>query len=385
MNRIYQIMGFGFLVFAFTRCTTDDVRNIAGTISPTDPEVLISTEVKPVDINIEGFDLLEKMQGHWVGKNRVIADDYDWFAFDYRANAPSQIHGIFEGGSAGNLLTSFFVTDFKNTRTIMARNGGLLNGIYRTSYFVLDSVRNDENGKYFRLVDAKGGTGVMFMELRFKQDSLYWNAYTSRLGIIVPPSRHMTFKGQKMNLDLAQTAASTVGFPQNIPTIDFSNGFVEENLYINPGDNEAKSATFLAQATDNSDVFSLAEESGDPYKIDQHLYLGYLTINIERNAAIEDETLLIQLSKKALTDETGFFVTDQDAFNSVLLFPSLSQGENQFFVTYLHPGDYFVNVTADINGDGIISQGDITHPRQIITIQPEQQAEITINNITVQN
>ncbi|MDY8137986.1 hypothetical protein [Aquimarina sp. 2201CG5-10] len=383
MNKNFKVVTFILLSLIMMSCSTDDIRNIAG--ASVTPNPIISSEVIPIDINQDGFDFLEKIQGQWVGRNRVIADDYDWFAFDYRANSPSQVHGIFEGGSAGNLLTSFFVTDFKNTRTIMARNGGLLNGIYRTSYFVLDSIRNDEQGKYFRLVDAKGGTGVMYMELRFKQDSLYWNAYTSRLGVIVPPSRHMTFKAKKMNLDLAQTAAETVGFPQNVPAWDFSDGFTEENLYINPGDNKAKSATFLAQAVDNSDVFTLAQESGDPFRIDQHPYLGYLTVNIDRNPSIENTTLFINLSKEALTEEDGFFVNDQNAFNSVLLFPALSQNENQFFITYLHPGTYYINITADSNGDGVISQGDITHKRLMITINPEEETIINIENINVQN
>ena len=70
---------------------------------------MYSTDVNPVNINIDGFGLLEKMQGHWVGQNTVIGNDNPWFAFDYRAISPSQIHGIFEGGTMGNLLTSFFI------------------------------------------------------------------------------------------------------------------------------------------------------------------------------------------------------------------------------------------------------------------------------------
>jgi len=96
--------------------------------------------ITPVDINKQGFELLEKTQGHWVGTMNLMGQKFDWMAFDFRAIAPSHVHGIFEGGTIGNLFTSFFVTEFNGKRTIMARNGGLLNGIYRTSYFVLDHV-----------------------------------------------------------------------------------------------------------------------------------------------------------------------------------------------------------------------------------------------------
>lgn len=360
----------------------DEVRNIAGESIPT-PPVTQPTEVNPIDINNDGFDLLERMQGHWVGTNRVIADDFAWFAFDYRAISASHLHGIFEGGSAGNLLTSFFVSDFKNTRTIMARNGGLLNGIYRTSYFVLDSINDSNNGKYFRLVDAIGGSGVMYMELRFVSDSLYFNAYTSRLGLNAVPSRHMTFKAIKTNPDLAQAAATATGFPQNTPAWDFSNGFPEDFLFINTGESEPESATFLALANNNNDVVSLANQSGDPFKIQDHPYLSTLQVSITKNSMIDGKQLFLYLSKDPLTDNFGFL--QSDAFDSVLKFPQLIGTESEFLFTYLHPGQYYVTVIADANDDTFISQGDITHVSQAITVGVESQDQITIDNIIIQN
>ncbi|BDS15310.1 hypothetical protein [Aureispira anguillae] len=349
------------------------------TIDPTPSPPLV---IKPVDITTDGFDFLEKMQGHWVGKNRVIADDYDWFAFDYRAISAAHIHGIFEGGSMGNLFTSFFVTDFKNTRTIMARNGGLLNGIYRTSYFVMDSVREDSDGsKYYRLVDAIGGDRLMYMELKFKQDSLYFNSYTSRLGLMELPTRHMTFKGKKRNLDLSQTAATTLNFPQNIVEHDFSNGFVQSNLYVNAGDTAPKSASFLNQG--NADLLTLAAGSGDPYIISDYPHLGYLEVDLVKNSAIDSVPIFLYLSKTALTDPLGYL--QMNAFDDVLLFPELIATQHQFTFTYLHPGNYYVTAIADKNQDGYPSAGDITHPSQSITITPQGQHQININNITVQN
>jgi len=377
-RKIIQISIFTMLLFLIA-CEKEP-RNIAGTATtaPTPPPV--SAEVNPVDINGQGFDFLENMQGHWVGINRVIADDYDWFAFDYRAISPSQIHGIFEGGTMGNLLTSFFVTDFKDTRTIMARNGGLLNGIYRTSYFVLDSV-NYDNGDFYRFVDAEGGTNTMWMELNFVNDSLYFNSYTSRLGLNFPPSRHMTFKAKREHPELAEAAATAVGFPQNEPAWDFSSGFNQDFLYAEPG---AKSATFLAyDESGTKDVFTLAAEAGDPYTIEQQPYLGYLQVNVETNSIIEGKSLFLNLSKDPLTDNNGYFQA-LEPFNTILLFPEL-RDQTEFLITYLHPGEYYVNITADVNDDGAITDGDYTHPTQSITIDPEGQHQITISNITVEN
>lgn len=387
MNKTLSFLNICLLLLLITACSTEDIRNIASSEETVAPIIIGPTEVNPVDINQNpnGYNLLERMQGQWVGSNRVIADDYDFFAWDYRANSPSQIHGIFEGGSLGNLLTSFFVTDFKNKRTIMARNGGLLNGIYRSSYFVLDSIRTDANGDYYRLVDAVGGSGTMYMELRFKQDSLYWNAYTSRLGVVLPPARHMTFKGRLNDIELASEAATILDFPQNIPAWDFSSGFNEDNLYVNEGDTEPVSATFLAQGPDNSNLIELAQQSGDPFTITEHPYLATLQIDITRNPTIENTTLFVNLSKEAFTDELGFFVEDVEVYNTTLLFSELSQNEDHLFVTYLHPGTYYINVAADVNNDGFVSSGDFTHPQQMITITADGQQQITIDNITVEN
>ncbi|MEM8680088.1 MAG: c-type cytochrome domain-containing protein [Planctomycetota bacterium] len=169
--------------------------------------------IQPVDVNQRGFELLESMQGHWVGAMRLMGQDYDWMAFDYRAIAPSHVHGIFEGGTIGNLFTSFFVTDFEGTRTIMARNGGMLNGIYRTSYFVLDHVESGDDGTMYRLVDAYGGEGIMFMELTFHGDTLEFNSYTSRFGL-TEPKLHMAFKAQRRHPELAAAAAAPGGFAE---------------------------------------------------------------------------------------------------------------------------------------------------------------------------
>lgn len=376
---------FGILItLSLTNCE-DGIRDITGggTATP-NPNPL--TEVIPTNIDTDGFDFLEKMQGHWVGSNRVIADDYPWFGWDYRAISKSHIHGIHEGGSLGNLFTSFFVTNYKGTRTIMARNGGLLSGIYRTSYFVLDKVENrNTEGKYYRFVDAIGSKNIMYFELRFKNDSLYFNSYTSNLGNRIP-SRHMTFKGKKMHIELAQTAANATNFPQNVidTGLDFKNGFKPENLYVEQGGESAKSATFLAQQTNNN-VYELAPQSGDPYQITNHPRLGTLTVNLTRNSQISETDLFVYLSRDPLTDANGYLTTNMNAYNTLLHFPSLENKENDFLFTYLHPGEYYLTVIADKNDDGSPNQGDILSISKKVTILPLENKIENVTNIDVQN
>ena len=72
---IITILGFG---------CEQEPRNIVGTVDP-EPIEPIDIEITPTNINDMGFEFLAKMEGHWVGTNRVITDDYSWFAFDLKA------------------------------------------------------------------------------------------------------------------------------------------------------------------------------------------------------------------------------------------------------------------------------------------------------------
>ncbi|UTW61773.1 hypothetical protein KFE98_17440 [bacterium SCSIO 12741] len=258
----------------------------------------------------------------------------------------------------------------------------MLSGIYRTSYFVLDSVRSDARGDYYRLVDGIGGTQVMYMELRFVSDSLYFNAYTSRLGEFDMATRHMTFAAKKENLHLSQDAASAVGFPVNTPAWNFSAGFNKNDLYVAPGADSAKSASFLSEHSSN-DVFTLAGLSGDPYIITDIPRLGYLKVDIQKNATIQNDNILLYLSDKPLTDSQGFF--QMQNFNSITQFPDFDATVSEFLFTYLHPGDYYVTVVADHDGDGSPGMGDYTHAQMQVTVAPGQQAQVTVTNINVLN
>ncbi|APD07146.1 hypothetical protein UJ101_01630 [Flavobacteriaceae bacterium UJ101] len=329
-------------------------------------------KVNPIDINKEGLGLLEKLQGHWVGTNEVLGMKFPWFSFDYRAISPSHIHGIFEGGTSGNLLTSFFVTNFKGKRTIMARNGGVLNGIYRSSYFVLDRVEHSKDEDYYRLVDAIGGEKLMYMELMFKKEELVWNVYTSQLGADSKPSKHMEFKAKRNSVLLAQKAAEQVGFPQNKIAFDLSKGFNTTQLY---GNLERKTATFLSKSS-HLDVYDLAKKAQDVITIADYPFLSTLHMKLIKNPAHKKVKTFIYLSSEPLADKVGF--KSMEAFNSVLLFPELNPTVSEFRFTYLHPGDYFITIISDTDENGEVSMNDIVLPSQLITILPEENKEMVI-------
>ncbi len=342
-------------------------------------------KIEPVNINRQGFELLEYMQGHWVGSMTLMGTKYDWMAFDFRPIAASHIHGLFEGGTIGNLFTSFFVTEFRGQRTIMARNGGMLNGIYRTSYFVLDQVRYGRDWGYYRLVDAYGGADIMYMELTFRGDTLQFSAHTSRFGLTAPKP-HMLFEGRRKHPGLASQAAEVFGFPKNVIGIDFSKGLPESAW---AEEFPQTSATYIWEANDKN-LIELGKLAKDPVRIDQMPYLSQLAIQIQRSPSTQGKKLQVYLSRDSLVDRSGKFITQygyirEDLLDTLLLFPELGAQETEFNFTYLHPGEYYLTVIADMDADGFPSPGDITHPQQKVTIRPKSKQRLTIRNLNVQN
>lgn len=341
-------------------------------------------DITPVDIHEQGFDLLEKMQGHWVGSIDIMSDHYDWFAFDYRAIGPSHVHGIFEGGTMGNLFTGFFVTEFKGKRTIMARNGGLLNGIYRTSYFVLDKVEYKGTESYYRLVDAYAGDAVMYMELTFKDDELRFKSYTSSFGTYPKPRRHMDFKGKRMHMELAEAAAKRYDFPRNKVDFDFSEGLPKPDW--GPG-NPQTSASYMWEE-EGKTMEELAVLSRDPYPLAYVPNVGSIELTIETNSKTEGKRHLVYLSREPLTGEDGkLFMEngypDMKRFDGILSFPEINPGLKEFTFTYLHPGSYFVTVVADMNDDHFPSKGDIIGRSTELEVFPKSTMEFEAKGINV--
>jgi len=341
--------------------------------------------ITPYDITDEGTEFLERMQGHWVGDMNLMGTKYDWMAFDYRPISPSHVHGIFEGGTIGNLMTSFFIADFKGTQTIMAKNGGILNGIYRFSYFILEDVRERGKKTTYRFVDAYGGSDIMFMELTFSGDSMEFIAYTSRFGLKAP-SQHMRFNAKRKRPEIAAAAAEAVGFPKNVVDFQFPDPMPTPTW---AEEYPLTSATYISEEVGKS-LQELSKLSKDPRGMDKMPYLSELNVTIQRNGDTKGKKLHVYLSHKALTDEKGKFITrgryiQMDLLDTLLLYPELGSKTSEFRFTYLHPGRYFLTVVADMDGDGYPSPGDITHPLKEIFVEPESKASVEIANLNVRN
>jgi len=302
-----------------------------------------------------GFNLLSEVSGHWVGKNETAFGDYDWFAFDFRPISSSHIHSIYEGGTAQNIISSFFVAKYDGKNQIMARNGGWLGSQYRATYFLLDKAEESQDKKYYRLVDAKGGIKRSYMELTFENGEIKFEAFKDNSGALDDPKLHMSFTGTNYNPEFAAEATQVNMFPKNEIEIDMENQF-DELI-------DDDSALFL-------------EESLDPFPRADHSYLSELKISIQRNENLKNEILMLYLSSEPLVSEDGK-VDLQNVDKKVLRTIEINRDEEEYTATYLHPDDYYVTVFLDSDNNAYPSAGDYSNESVFIEVQPETNTSVS--------
>ena len=308
------------------------------------------------NIEVYGYQLLTDLKGHWIGSNETAFGNFAWFAFDFRPISVSHLHSIYEGGTNQNIITSIFIADFAGEQQIMARNGGWLGNQYRATYFVLDIAEDSGASKYYRLVDAVGREKRAYMEFKFENDTLYFDAFKDNNGSLDEPIHHMGFKGINYNPSFSQASTDLFNFPQKESEVNL------ENKFINLIDSE--SALFL-------------EEDKDPFPKSQHGHLSDLRIDIVRDNSIRNDKLLLYISKEPLVDENGM-VDFENLNNKVIRTVDVQSSENNYLATYLHPDNYYVTAFTDKDNNFYPSKGDISNSSKVIDVKPERLEEIGI-------
>lgn len=308
-------------------------------------------------VDLDPYEILNDINGHWVGTNQTAYRFFDWFAFDFRPISASHSHSISEGGTSQNIITSIFLVDYEGEQQVMARNGGWLGGQYRASYFLLDKAESNEQGNYYRLVDAVGGIDRSYIEFSFTGDSIYIDAYKDNSGSLDEPIHHMGFAGVNRNPSYAQPATDLFDFPQEVSEVNLNGQF--ENL-IDPD-----SALFL-------------EEEDDPFPKSDHAHLSDLFININRNVGSQDQDLLLFISKEPLISSDGS-INQRNVDNAVIRTIDVRSDENNYLTTYLHPDDYFITIFADLDDNSIPSPGDFASVSISKLVDPDQLEEMLVD------
>ena len=303
-----------------------------------------------------GAELLLDLNGHWVGENVTPFGYFHWFTFDFRPISPSHLHCISEGGTNQSIINSFFIADFEGKQQLMARNGGWLFEQYRATYFVLDKMEKTDDHRYYRLVDAVGGAKRAYMEFKFVQDSLYFDAYKDDAGSADEPRHHMGFAGERVAPDYRLPKPTAFRYPQFISAVNFDGKF---NNLVDPD-----SALFL-------------EEANDPFPKTAHPNVSDLTINIKKPATETEVYTMIYLTTVPLVDEYGI-IQHNDLNNGVSRAIVLQGDETSFTCTYVPAGRYYLTVFTDLDDNQYPSAHDPTNGTLEVVVTPETPLTVEV-------
>ena len=88
-----------------------------------------------------------------------------------------------------------------------------------------------------------------------------------------------------------------------------------------------------------------------------------------------------------MTDENGSLrarqgYIQQEIFDTVLLFPEIFKDSSEFTFTYLHPGEYYLTVVADLDEDQFPGAGDLVSHSRKITVEPGAHPEVRVDGLS---
>lgn len=318
-----------------------------------------ANEEQPAAEEIKGFNVLDKIKGIWDGAvtSTTMLGGFPKWVVDFRPISASQISGKSELNVNNDIHMTFFVTTYNGKDCIGLRNGGLFAGNSRISYFVSDSVSETSSHSFYRFSEPVKGKNKAYTELTFKGDSLIFSAYTNIYNTESTAVLHMRWKAKRKDLSACANAVSNFNFPQKVIGKDLTNAF-----------NNVSEA-----------VFYNAQTAEDPYKENEHAYLGQGTVTysfsgITPNAT--SKTFLLLLTQPLFSPTTGY---NPNSMNYISRYVTLDANDLDFTFSYMHPGSYYVYAIYDANNDGVFGSGDyINYNAGSLSLSPESTASSNV-------
>lgn len=286
--------------------------------------------------NTYGYGLLDRAKGIWNGPvtSTTPLGGYTEWIVDFRPVSASQVSAKNELDTANDIHMSFFIAKYNNEYRLAFRNGGSFSNAKRISYFLADSVVEDNNHAYYRFSEIKKGKSRAYTEVTFTTDSLVMKSYTNKFNTLAAATLHMTWRAKLQETTSCQPAVTQFGFPQKVLSKDFSNSFtnVSEAVY-----------------------YSLA---GDPYPEAEQPYLGQSSISytfangFSPNAA---KNVFLIITTQPLINGFNLNTGNLKNRSRYVILPST---KHNFTFNYMHPGTYYLYALYDNDGNKNFSSGD---------------------------
>ncbi len=286
--------------------------------------------------NTKGYGLLNKVKGIWNGPvtSTTALGSYPEWIVDFRPIAASQVSAKNELDTLNDIHMSFFVALYNNEYRLAFRNGGSFVGMKRVSYFLADSVKEEQGQSYYRFSEVIKGTQRAYTEVVFKQDSMILKSYTNKYNTQAQPTLHMTWKAKLQDSTSCAAAVAQFSYPQKTLAKDFSTTFTNQ-----------------AEAV----YFSLAS---DPYPESAQPYLGQSNITYSFSGAFTPnptKNVFLIITTQPLISGFSLNLANYKYRSRYVILPS---NKPNFTFNYMHPGTYYLYALYDNDGNQNISSGD---------------------------
>jgi len=314
----------------------------------------------PIDsINeVIGFGILEKVVGIWDGpvNSSTALGSFPLWIVDFRPISAAQVSAKNELNKQNDIFMSFFICKIDEEYKMAFRNGGTFAGYIRNSYMIIDSVYESSTSSFYRFSDPISGGNRVYTDVLFKQDSLIMHTFTNNFNTLSSPVTHMRWTAVIKDKTSTQEAIDYFNFPKKRLVRDFTSTFAG-----------LSDAVFYSHAD-------------DPYPQNEQPYLGVAKINvtISNPATVNSNTkILISITSKPLFNNLIFQASNLD-FRSRYVFVDAANPQD-FEFNYMHPGNYFLNVVYDSNGDFLFSSGDYMNGSLDIPFTISKKETETVN------
>lgn len=345
---------FCSLSLAFSIVTTsckhkkDDTEN-------TTPTTTVIGDIN-ASTDVMGYNILKCLPGIWNGSltSTTALGGFPQWIVDFRPIMASQVTSENELDSLNDIFMNFFIVKHNNAYKMAFRNGGTFAGMKRISYTVIDSVSETPNNYFYRFSDFKAGRNRLYMEARFKYDSLILHVYTNKYNTLATAQTHFIWRAKLQDTTSAQAAKAHFNFPQKQMVKDFSTTF------------------------DNMSEAIYYDESQDPYPTQP--YLGTTTVNLSYgNGRTPDPAKKVILT---ITTQPLFsgYTYNASQLKYISRYVVLSATDNSFTFKNMHPGIYYVYPFYDNNGDGTASSGDWMSSNFNNTFTLNAEGSTTVNS-----
>ncbi|CAN5435057.1 hypothetical protein BH09BAC1_BH09BAC1_19770 [soil metagenome] len=296
-------------------------------------------EVKPLTdtTTVVGYGIMEDFAGIWNGpvNSTSALGSYPEWIVDFRPISAGQLTAKNELDSINDIFMGFFIAKAKDKYVMTFRNGGGFAGMQRVSYACCDSSYNNGTERYYRFVDFKAGFNRLYIEFRFRNDSVHMQSFTNKYNTLSAPTLHMQWDAKRMDGSASHLAAQQFGFPKKISVKDFATTF------------DSRSDA----------VFYNVEE--DPYSQSEHPYLGNTLIDCSFGSAVQTQAgakVILIITTQPLF--AGLQYTPVNLkYRSRYVLLTGAHGSSYNF-DYMHPGTYYLNAIYDTNGNLVPESGE---------------------------